>query len=210
MVLGALKRWALYAAMIARIVLVSTLLLGACSLIFQPSPRARLFGIAELLLGTVIATGWKTRYAAALVLLSTLATISPAIPFHAVSAQIRPSAIVLIVFSGFLICFGRNNAFRDRPSIRECSGFSRLEPRATCAVIRDANAEVTIRLESPFFRNLLGRRCIVTLNESGGRRRKTQKEVWYAKDDCETGRSCNGSKQNESPNDTQITQNESS
>jgi len=209
MVLDARKRWTSYAAMIARIVLASTLLLSAYSLIFQPGLCTRMAGIAELLLGTVIATGWKTRYASALVLLGTLATISSVMPFHAVSAEIRPSAVALIVSSCFLVCFGRNNAFRDRFLSGGFSPVSRLEPRATCTMLGDADVKVTIRLGNPFFHSLHKRRCIVTFHELSGRTRKTRKEVWYAKDHGQPGPSPNECKQNESPNGTQITQNES-
>src|SRR6476646_1226039 len=124
MVLDARKRWILYAAMIARIFLASTLLLSACTLIFEHGARTKLVSLVELFLGVVITVGWKTRYAAGLVLLATLAMNPRVIPFPTAFAGSQPAVLALIISSGFLIRFGRNNAFRDRCSIGEKSRLS--------------------------------------------------------------------------------------
>ena len=183
MVLDARKRWILYAAMIARIFLASTLLLSACTLIFEHGARTKLVSLVELFLGVVITVGWKTRYAAGLVLLATLAMNPRVIPFPTAFAGSQPAVLALIISSGFLIRFGRNNAFRDRYSIGEKSRLSNSDLGVVSSILSDPDVEVTIRLERGFVQNLHKERCIVTFHDLSGGARKTGKEVWYARDD---------------------------
>lgn len=105
--LEARKGWTLYAAMIARIFLASTLLLNACTLIFRDAARTNLITLVELLLGVFIAVGWGTRYAAGLVLVGTLATRLWVIPLRMALLGSRSAVLASIVSSGILICFGR-------------------------------------------------------------------------------------------------------
>lgn len=183
MVLDARKSWILYAEMIARIFLASTFLLSACTLIFEHGPRTKLVSLVELFLGVVITVGWKTRYAAGLVLLGTLATNLWVIPLRVAFAGSQPAVLASIISSGFLICFGRNNTFRDSCSIGEKSGLSNSDPGVVSSILSDPDVEVTIRLERGFLRNLHKGRCIVTFHDLGRGARKTGKEVWYASDD---------------------------
>jgi|KBSMisStaDraftv2_1062788.scaffolds.fasta_scaffold00783_24 hypothetical protein len=183
MVLDARKRSILYAAMIARIFLASTLLLSAGTLIFEHGARTKLVSLVELFLGVVITVGWKTRYAAGLVLLGTLAMNLWVIPFRIAFTGSQAAVLGLIISSGFLICFGRNNAFRDHCSIGEKSRLSNSDLGAASSILSDPDVEVTIRLEMGFVQSLHKQRCIVTFHDLSGGARKTGKEVWYARDD---------------------------
>lgn len=184
MVLDARKRWTVYAAMIARIVLASTLLLGACALILQPGLHTRFVGVIELFLGIVIAVGWKTRHAAGLALLGALATSIWAIPLRVAFTGSHTTALMTsVIASIFLLFFGQTDSIGDRSSISEHGRSSHSDLGSVGAVFRDADIEVTIRLENGSFRNLHKQRCIVTFHGLSGGTQKTGKEVWYASDD---------------------------
>ncbi len=168
--LEARKGWALEVAMIARIVLASTLLLNACTLIFERGFRMKLVSLVELFLGAIIAVGWQTRYAAGLVLLGTLAASLWLTPLYAVLAESQPAVQALILPSFFLICFGRNNAFKDKLSIAEKGRLPNSGPNVI-SPFRHPDAEVSIFLEPRFSHRLHSQTC------TG----KMGKEVWYAK-----------------------------
>jgi hypothetical protein len=106
-------------AMVARLFLASTLLLNASALVFQTGFGTKLIFLTELSLGVVIAIGWETRYAAGLVLLGTVAASLSFIPLRIVSAGSQSIPLALVTASALLICFGRNNAFRDSISIEQ-------------------------------------------------------------------------------------------
>jgi hypothetical protein len=181
--LEARKGWVLEAAMIARIVLASTLLLSACTLIFGNGARMKLVSLVELFFGAIIAVGWETRYAAGLVLLGTLATSLWAIQLSTVFAGSQPAVQTLILSSVFLTCFGRNNAFKDRFSITEKGRLPNSDPGAISTILSHPDTEVSVRLEPGFPRNLHKQTCTVTFHDGSGGVRKTEKEVGHAKHD---------------------------
>lgn len=181
--LEARKGWVLEVAMIARIVLASTLLLSACTLIFEHGSRMKLVSFVELFLGAVIGIGWKTRYAAGLVLLGTLATSLWVIPLSTLLAGSQLAVQALILSSFFLTCFGRNNAFKDRFSITEKGRLPNSDPGVISNILNNPEAEVSVRLEPRFPRSLHKQTCTVTLHDRSDGVRKTGKEVWHAKHD---------------------------
>lgn len=168
--LRAHKGWVLEVAMIARIVLASTLLLNACTLIFERGSRMKLVSLVELFLGAIIAVGWETRYAAGLVLLGTLAASLWLTPLYAVLAESQPAVQALILSSFLLICFGRNNAFKDKLSITEKGRLPNSAPNVI-SLFRQPDAEISVFLEPRSSHRLDNQTC------TG----KTGKEDWYAK-----------------------------
>ncbi len=184
MVLDARKSWTLQAALIARIFLASTLLLNACTLIFEPSPWTKLISVIEVLLGMAIAEGWHLRYAAGLVLLGTLSTsLLPIFLRRATAGSHVLASIALVIPSGVLLCFGRHDGLGSSLVIRENRWLSSLDSSTVSAILRDADVEVTVRLENGFLGNLHKQRCVVTLHDLSCGAHKTGKEVWYARDD---------------------------
>lgn len=151
MVLEARKSWISHAVIIARIFVASTLLSSACTTILHPGLEARLVSGVELLLGLIVAAGWHMRYAAGLALLGTVGALSTsflATLFRTGSwGSHNPAAIALVIASGFLLYFGRGDVNGDISSIREDDRSSRLEPSLAPGDLRDADFEVTVRLE---------------------------------------------------------------
>ncbi len=82
MAVATFRSWSVWAIAIARAFLATTLLLrasvGGSHLTFHAEP---VFGF-ELLVGAAIAAGWLIRYAAAMVLLGTIAAAALAPHFH--------------------------------------------------------------------------------------------------------------------------------
>ncbi len=184
MVLDARKSWTLQAALIARIFLASTLLLNACTLIFQHGPWTKLISSAGLLLGIVIAEGWHLRYAAGLALVGTLSTsLLPIFLRRATAGSHVLASIALVIPSGVLLCLGRHDGVGNSVVIRENRRSSSLDSSAIPAIFRDADMEITVRLETGLLRSLHKQRCIVTFHDLSSGAHKTGKEVWYARDD---------------------------
>jgi hypothetical protein len=184
MVLDAPKSWTLRAALIARIFLASTLLLNACTLIFEPGPWTKLISVVELLLGMAIAEGWHLRYAAGLVLVGTLSTsLLPIFLRRAMAGSHVLASIALVIPSGILLCFGRHGGLGSSSVIRENRRSSSLDSSAVSAIFRDADVEVTVRLETGLLRNLHRQRCIVTFHDLSSGAHQRGKEAWYARDD---------------------------
>ncbi|MGD0466894.1 MAG: hypothetical protein ABSA54_00825 [Terriglobales bacterium] len=178
------KRRTLCAATIARAFLAVNLLLSAFDSVFQFTFRAQLAFSLELLLGAAIAVGWLMRYAAALVLLGTLAASFLVPQFHIASlpANAWTTTFVLIA-SGILVCFGRNTDNVDASPINEDNKLSNADSRSFAREPWDEDVEVTIRLEDGYVRSLRRRRCIVTIHDRGDGVRKAGQEAWYARDD---------------------------
>ena len=181
--LEARKGWVLEAAMIARIVLASTLLLSASTLIFGHGFRMKLVSLVELFLGAIIAIGWETRYAAGLVLLGALVTSLWLNPLSTLLAGSQTAVQALILSSFFLTCLGRNNAFKDRFSIAEKGRLPNSDPAVISTILTDPEAEVRVRVEPRFPRSLHKQRCTVTFRDLRSGADKTGKEVWYARHD---------------------------
>jgi len=181
------KSWISCGAVVARTVLASTLLLSACAAMFQLGSWIKLVSVLELFLGVAIAAGWHTRYAASLVLLGTLGMLCArllAIPVPAAYwGSHNSSTTALLVASGFLLCFGGNDASGDILSVRENIGLSHPDLRTADGNFWGQDIEVMIRLENGPFASLHKRRCIVTFHNLSGRMPKTGREVWYARDD---------------------------
>jgi hypothetical protein len=181
MVLDAAKNWGLQAALIARILLASTLLLNACTLIFQPGYWTKLISFVELFLGMAVAEGWRLRFTAGLVLVGTLATSLGPIFLHRASAGSHVlTSIALIIPSTVLVCFGRNDGVGSSLVMRDNRRSSILDSSTPSAIFRAAEVEVTVRLESGLQRSLHKQRCIVTFHDLSIGAQKTEKEAWYA------------------------------
>ena len=184
MALDATKSWTLQAALIARIFLASTLLLNACTLIFQPGSWTKLVSVVELLLGMVVAEGRRLRFVAGLVLVGSLSTsLGPIFLHRAYAGSSVLAAIALVIPSTVLLCFGRNDGVGSSLVMRDNRRSSILGSSAPSAIFRDAKVEITVRLENGLQRSLHKQRCIVTFHDSSGGAQKTEKEVWYATDD---------------------------
>lgn len=184
MVLDAPKSWTLRAALIARIFLASTLLLNACTLIFEPGPWTKLISVVEVLLGMAIAEGWHLRYAAGLVLVGTLSTSLLPIFLRRVTAGNHALAsVALVIPSAVLLCLGRQDGLGSSLVIRENRSSSSFDSSAASSSFRDADVEVTVRLETGLLRSLHKQRCIVTFRDLSSGAHKTGKEAWYARDD---------------------------
>ncbi len=184
MVLDAPRSWALRAALIARIFLASTLLLNACTLIFEPGLSRKLISVVELLLSMAIAEGWHLRYAAGLALVGALSTsLLPIFLHRAMAGSHVLASIALVIPSGAVLCFGRHDSLGSSLVIRENRSSSSLDSSAVSAIFRDADVEVTVRLETGLLRNLHRQRCIVTFRDLSSGVHKTGKEAWYARDD---------------------------
>lgn len=177
------KRWTLCATTIARAFLAVNLLLSAFSTVSQFTFRAELAFSLELVLGAAIAVGWLMRYAAALVLLGTLAASFLVPQFHIASlpANAWTTTFVLIA-SGILVSLCRNTDNVDSAPISEDNKLSNDDSRSFARGHWDEDVEVTIRLEDGYVRNLRGRRCIVTIHDRGGGVQKAGQEAWYARD----------------------------
>jgi len=181
MALDATKSWTLQAALIARIILASTLLLNACTLIFQPGSWTKLISFVELLLGMAVAEGWQLRFTAGLVLVGTLFTSLGPIFLHSASAGSHALAsIALTIPSTVLLCLGRNDGVGSSLVMRDNRRSSILDSSTPSAIFRAAEVEVTVRLESGLQRSLHKQRCIVTFHDLSSGARKTEKETWYA------------------------------
>lgn len=184
MVLDAPKSWTLRAALIARIFLASTLLLNACTLIFEPGLSRKLISVVALLLGMAIAEGWRLRYAAGLVLVGTLSTsLLPIFLRRATAGSHVLISIALVIPSAVLLCFGRQVGLGSRVVIRENRRSSSLDSRAVSDIFRDVDVGVTVRLETGLLRRLHKQRCIVTVHDLSSGAHKTGKEARYARDD---------------------------
>ena len=184
MALDVAKSWTLQAALIARIFLASALLLNACILIFQPGSWTKLISLVELLLGMAVAEGWRLRFTAGLVLVGALFTSLGPIFLHRASAGSHALAcIALTIPSTVLLCFGRNDGVGSSLVMRDNRRSSILDSSTPSAIFRDAEVEVTVRLENGLQRSLHKQRCIVTFRDLSGGAQKTEKEVWYATDD---------------------------
>ena len=183
MYVGTLRGWNVRAIVIARTFLATTLLLSASVGVSHLTFYAALALMFELLLGAAIAAGWLMRYAAALVLLGTIAArVGPHFHFALLPAHPGTTAAVLIA-SGILVCFGQNTDKVDAALIDETNKSS---SEHSCAVLYGPwyeDVAVTIRLEDGHLRSLWKHRCIVTIHNRAGGVQNTGQEVWYARDD---------------------------
>jgi hypothetical protein len=176
------RRWNLCTATVARVLLAAILLLSASATVFQFTLRAELAFSLELLLGAAIAVGWLIRYAAALVLLGTLAASFLVPQFHIAYLPANAWTITFVLIaSGILVCFGRNTDNVEASPINEDNKLSNAHSRSFARDPWDEDVEVTIRLEDAYVRSLRGRRCIVTIHDRGGGVQKTGQEAWYAR-----------------------------
>lgn len=184
MVMDAAKRWTLQAALIARIFLASTLLLNACTLIFEPGLRTKLISVGELLLGMAVAEGWRLRFTAGLVLAGALSTSLGPMWLHgtfAGSHVLVPAA--LIIPSSVLLCFGRSDGVGSSLVMQDNRRRSSLDSSSASAIFRDTEVEITVRLENGLLGSLRQQRCVVTFHDLGSGAHKTGKEAWYARQD---------------------------
>jgi len=110
MALGKLRRYRGWAIVIARTFLAITLLRGAFAGVSEFTFRTGLLSSLELLLGVAIAAGFLIRYAAAAVLLCTIAPSVLTTHFHLALLPPNPGTVVAVLIAGgILLCFGEND-----------------------------------------------------------------------------------------------------
>jgi len=183
MVMDAAKRWTLQAALIARIFLASTLLLNACTLIFEPGSWTKLISVVELLLGMAVAEGWRLRFTAGLVLAGALSTSLRSMWLHGTFAGSQVLVpIALIIPSSVLLCFGRNDGVGSSLVMQDNRRPSSLDSSAASAIFRATEVEITVRLENGLLGRLRQPRCVVTFHDLSWGAHKTGKEAWYARE----------------------------
>lgn len=175
-----LRRWSGSSIIVARTFLAVTLLLGTSLQISHLTFRAGLLLLFEFLLGAAIAAGWLIRYAAALVLLGTIAASILALQFHATVLPFnKGTTVAVLAASGLIVCFGRNVHKVSSTFIHETN---RSPDKQSCTFLHDVpdhNVEVTIRLERRLTRILRGHQCVVTIHNRTGGDRKPGQEAWY-------------------------------
>jgi hypothetical protein len=158
--------------------------LNACTLIFQPGSWTKLVSVVELLLGMVVAEGWRMRFVAGLILVGTLSTsLGPIILHRAYAGSPVLASIALVIPSTVLLCFGRNDGVGSSLVMRDNRRLSMVDSSTPSAILRDAEVEITVRLENGLQGSLHKQRCIVTFHDLSGGAQKTEKEGWYASDD---------------------------
>jgi hypothetical protein len=106
------RSWDARTIVIARAFLATTLLLRTSDGVSRVTFFADLVFLFELLLGAAIAVGWLMRYAAAMVLLGTIAAaaaVALAPHSHLVLFPANPgTTAAVLITSGILVCFGQN------------------------------------------------------------------------------------------------------
>jgi hypothetical protein len=179
--LSRLNGWSI---VIARAFLATSLLLESSVRVSHPTPRADLLFSLELLLGAAIAAGWLIRYAAALVLLDTVAAgvLAPYSHFALLPLNNKGTTVAVLIASGLLVCFGQYVDNIGTTLINETNKSTNEHSGTLLHDSRDHDGEVTIRLEQGLTRTLRRHRCIVTIHDRMGSR-KTSQEAWYARDD---------------------------
>jgi uncharacterized membrane protein YphA (DoxX/SURF4 family) len=184
MAVDTFRSWDARTIVIARAFLATTLLLRTSDGVSHVTFFADLVFLFELLLGAAIAVGWLMRYAAAMVLLGTIAAAVLAPDFHLALFSANPgTTAAVLITSGILVCFGQNTDKVDAARIDE-NNESSSEP--LCVLPHepwDEGLEVTIRLEDGHIRGLQRHLGIVTIHDRAGGVRNTGEEVWYARDD---------------------------
>jgi uncharacterized membrane protein YphA (DoxX/SURF4 family) len=184
MYVGTCRSWNVRAIVITRTFLAATLLLSASVRVSHLTFYGALAFVFELLLGAAIAAGWLTRYAAALVLLGTIAErvliLHFQLPFIPPS---RGTTVALLIASAMLACLGWNTDKVGATLIDETNQLSSehacAAPHARCY----EEAEVTIRLEDGQLRSPRKHRCVVTIHDRPGGAQNKGQEVWYARED---------------------------
>jgi uncharacterized membrane protein YphA (DoxX/SURF4 family) len=184
MAVDTFRSWDARTIVIARAFLATTLLLRTSDGVSHVTFFADLVFLFELLLGAAIAVGWLMRYAAAMVLLGTIAAAALAPHSHLALFPANPgTTAAVLITSGILVCFGQNTDKVDAARIDE-NNESSSEP--LCVIHHepwDEGLEVTIRLEYGHGRGLQRHLDIVTIHDRAGGVRNTGEEVWYARDD---------------------------
>ena len=179
--LRTLNGWSI---VIARAFLATTLLLGSCVRVSHLTSRADLLFSLELLLGAAIAAGWLIRYAAALVLLDTVAATVLAPYSHLALLPLnKGTTVAVLIASGLLVCFGQYVDNIGTTLINETNKSTNEHSSTLLHDAQDHDGEVTIRLEQGLTRILRRHRCIVLIHDRMGGSRKTSQEAWYARDD---------------------------
>ena len=107
MAIATFREWNVWAIVIARTFLATTLLLSAFVGASRSTLNAEIVFLSELFLGTAIVVGWRIRYIAVLVFLGTVAArlLVPDLRLVLLPASTGTTSAVLIA-SGFLVCFG--------------------------------------------------------------------------------------------------------
>jgi uncharacterized membrane protein YphA (DoxX/SURF4 family) len=184
MAVGTFGSWKVRAIIIARTLLATALLLSAFVGASHPSFNADIVFLSELSLGAVIAAGWRTRYAAVLVFLRTIAArvLAPDLQLVPLLAD-RATTTAVLIASGILVCFGHSTtqvggALIDENNNSACEHSHTLLRRPW-----EEDLKVTIRLEDGHLRSPGKSRCIVTIHDRAGGVHNAGQEVWYAKDD---------------------------
>ena len=109
MAVDTFRSWGARTIVIARAFLATTLLLRTSDGVSHVTFFADLVFLFELLLGAAIAVGWLMRYAAAMVLLGTIAAAVLAPDFHLALFSANPgTTAAVLITSGILVCFGQN------------------------------------------------------------------------------------------------------
>jgi uncharacterized membrane protein YphA (DoxX/SURF4 family) len=184
MAVDTFRSWDARTIVIARAFLATTLLLRTSDGVSHVTFFAELVFLFELLLGAAIAVGWLMRYAAAMVLLGTIAAAALAPHCHLALFPANPgTTAAVLITSGILVSFGQNTDKVDAARIDE-NNESSSEP--LCVIPHepwDEGLEVTIRLEDGHIRGLQRHLGIVTIHDRAGGVRNTGEEVWYARDD---------------------------
>lgn len=183
MAAGTFGSWNVRAIVIARAFLATALLLRTSDWVSHVTLHAELVFLFELLLGAAIAVGWLMRYAAAIVLLGTIAAAALTPHFHLALFPANPgTTAALLVASGILVCFGQNSDKVDATLIDENDRSTSEYSYATAPELWDGDVDVAIRLEDGHLRSLWRRRCIATIRHRTGGVQNTGHEVWYARD----------------------------
>jgi hypothetical protein len=183
MAVATCRNWNVWAITTTRTFLATTLLLSASVGVSHLKFHGELAFGFELLSGVAIATGWLMRYAAAFVLLGTIASQVLAPNFHlALLPTNVGTAAALLIASGILTFFGRNRDTAHAVAIDENESFTERSRGASYGP-RHEGVEVAIRLEDGCLRSLWKRRCIVTIHDRSGGVLNTGQECWYARDE---------------------------
>jgi hypothetical protein len=178
------RRWNLCAVIVARIFLAAVLLLGAFATAFPLTFRGGFTLSIELFLGAAIAVGWLVRYAAALVLLGTLAANLLAPQFHiALPPKDAWATAFVLLACGILMVCGRCADNPDAAPIHEDNELLTNDPRALSHAPFHEDVEITLRLADGYGGILRRNRCIARIRHREGGIRNTGQETSHARDD---------------------------
>jgi hypothetical protein len=177
------RDWNLWAIVIARTFLATTLLLSAFVGAPRPTLNAEIVFLSELFLGTAIAAGWRIRYVAVLVFLGTVAArlLVPDLRLVLLPAGTGTTSAVLIA-SGVLLCFGDSTTQVSGALIHENNHSSCQHSHAVPRGAWEEDLIVTIRLEDAHLPIRWKSRCIVTICDRADGVVNTDRESWCAGD----------------------------